>query len=904
MSTSRLLRALADLAPSTKPATYDHLGAKTAWGTGFDAVEGGGELEAYDELHRDERLLRQGWGIVMGRIDIDGKKVLVRMPLVSRAVRLQTAKMRPYDQRVHPAGDIEVHPELIGTDFADRLEAVFDPERRAEATEDAAWLAEAAALAGFEDAEPADRKPRRGQSGLAVVRRPVVYIDRAAAPSPIAAGLRAWSERPGLGATALAAAYGESEDEPRPADRARPRCALPLSREQTEAVLQAREQAVTVIAGAPGCGKSHTLAAIALDAVASGRSVLLATQSVHAADVLAELLDRHPGPVPVNFGDTERRSTLLARLGGDAGKGRDAREVRARRQTADDAAAFAARIETEITDWLELERKRLRAHEIPTFLLGDFPGLAAADLDRAERLLAASQRDGGWWTRFRARRSAERLHALAGAEGTPGELRRAIAAARDQRGIARLAAGGGLRLAPLWDGLDRADADAAEALGTAVRYEVESAERRGAAARRAMGTMVSVLSSYSRTVRRERIAETPTGPLLEAMPLWVGTVGDVEDLLPARAGMFDLVILDEASHINQLRAAPVLARARSAVVSGDPRQLRFVSFAATERLHSVLTRHELGHQADRLDIRRVSAYDLACGAGPIVELTEHHRSVPHIIGFSAAKFYQGRVKPVTTHPRNHETDAVTVHRVEAAKSRGGLVRAEVDAAVDLLAELVEDGQRGLAVLSPFRAQAEAIEQAIVRRFELQTIRERRIRAGTVHAFQGSEADTVIASLGVAPADPAGRLRFAAGANLFNVMITRAREHLHIVTALTDDDGLIGEYLTYADRPPTSPETGDAGDEWTEKLAEALAGGGVRVRRAYPVGHWSVDLVVGDGDAALGVIAAVHPEGPEAHLARHRALRRAGWRLADAFPSTFDDDPARAAVAVLAETRQR
>ncbi|GAB3997488.1 hypothetical protein GCM10029992_20500 [Glycomyces albus] len=87
-----------------------------------------------------------------------------------------------------------------------------------------------------------------------------------------------------------------------------------------------------MIAGAPGCGKSHTLAAIALDAVASGRSVLLATQSVHAADVLAELLDRHPGPVPVQFGDTERRGALLARLGGSAGKGRDAREVRARRR--------------------------------------------------------------------------------------------------------------------------------------------------------------------------------------------------------------------------------------------------------------------------------------------------------------------------------------------------------------------------------------------------------------------------------------------------------------------------------------------------------------------------------------------------------------------------------------------
>ena len=396
------------------------------------------------------------------------------------------------------------------------------------------------------------------------------------------------------------------------------------------------------------------------------------------------------------------------------------------------------------------------------------------------------------------------------------------------------------------------------------------------------------------------MASVDVAALLRAMPLWIGTVADVEDVLPAHPGMFDLVILDEASHINQLRAAPVLARARRAVVAGDPRQLRFVSFAGAAKTEDVLERHGFADRLGQLDIGRVSAYDLACGAGPVIELTEHHRSVPHLIGFSAAKFYHGRVKPMTTHPRNHEADAISVHRVTAGSSKDGVVKAEVERSIDLLAELVDTGAIGLAVISPFRAQAEAIEAAILKRFDLETIRRHRLRTGTVHAFQGSEADTVIIALGVAEGDTAGRRRFAAGANLFNVMVTRAREHLHVVTAIGEPEGLIGEFLRYADRPPRSPENGAAAGSWTAKLADALAGAEVTVRQAYPVGHWSVDLVVGDAERAVGVMAEVHEDGPQAHVARHRALRRAGWRITEAFPSAYDDDPSRAAIDLLSD----
>lgn len=897
MSPARILTALSALAPvnkATAAADSDEIGQKSAWTGSLTTVAGAADLAAHDELHRDERLLRQGWGIVTGMHRVDGKRRRVAVPLVTRPVRLEVAQTEPFDHKIVPAGDIAVHPKLAGTEHAARLAAVLSPERAGGDLADPSWLLAAATAAGYAVNAVTHRPDPEGAQPV-VLARSVVYVSGPRTESgPIGQALLDWSERPGLEATALAAVYAAT-DAPEP-ETGEVRSPLPLNLEQAAAVRSSRTAPVTVVAGAPGCGKSHTLAAIALDAVARGQSVLIATQSVFAADVLAGLLARHPGPDPVMFGDTERSGTAAF---ADRKPVLKAEAALARRR-ADETLQMLERVEHAISIRLDMERRRLRGLDAPVFLLDDYPGLREADPDAVAAAAAGTRGQGGWpWTRWRRRKARKELQRLTGTDTDSAALQQALEVVRDVQAMTRLAAEGGLRLEPLWRSLEQADRDAADAAGNALRAAAPAGHRSGAARR------IAELQASQGDRSRRRGAMEHLAPLLKAAPLWIGTVADVEALLPPEAAMFDLVIIDEASHVNQLRAAPVLARARRAVVAGDPRQLKFVSFASDARLHEVLERHGLTDLQARLDTGRVSLYDLACGAGPVIELTEHHRSVPHLIGFSSAKFYGGRVRPMTAHPRVQETDAITVHHTPAdAADEHGVVAAEAERAVELLAELVAAGDRGLAVLSPFRAQAEVIEAAIMKRFDLEAIRAHRIRTGTVHAFQGSESETVIASLGVAPGDPAGRKRFLSGANLFNVMVTRAREHLHVVTALADPGGLVGEFLDYADRAP-SPVIGDGapegdGSEWPVKLADALSGADAAVRAGYPVGHWKIDLVVGEGDAAFGVVCAVHPDGPRAHLDRHRALRRAGWRLVDAFPSTYADDASRAAVAVLAE----
>ncbi|GAA4917443.1 AAA domain-containing protein [Stackebrandtia albiflava] len=891
MDVSRLFLALADLAPKGRNGLTGAVPERTpfSWHIGlFSPLQGmeASRLASLDELHRHERLLRHGWGVVVGDTTVDGRRRPVMLPLVTRPVRLRRIGHR---YRVEEAGDVTVHPSVTDQATVDTLEAVFHSPAGAPGGD---ALLTAARATGLPVARVADGPV---EDALVVVPHAIVFLARHADRVGVADDLRRWATVPGVAETALGAVHrtAATEQATEPGTDSEPWSPLPLNTDQRLALLRARNGPVTVVSGAPGCGKSHLLAAVALDAIDAGRSVLLATQSVHAADVLAGLLARQPGPTPVLFGDSEKRAAFLTELSGGLATGFTAEEVRVHELRAEAAQRHVRTIEAELREALRQESLASRVRPADTLLLNDFPRLrdTGTDLSRVFRHLAAAEAGEGW----RARWGRWRLRRLAGDRPLP-EVRAAATVAEHHHAAARLAAGSGTDLTGRWTDLHEAEELARHAIGDRLRHRAGAASRRDGGAARALTALTAAMRA-GRSRRRGMLTEIDPVDLLRALPLWIGTVSDVEDVLPAIPGMFDLVIMDEASHIDQLRAAPVLVRAKTAVVAGDPRQLRFVSFVSDAEVDVVAARHGLTGDRDRLDVRRSSAFDLAASTAATVRLTEHHRSVPHLIDFPARRFYQGRVAPVTRHPRNDDVDAIDVHRVTAeAPEESGAVPAEVDETLRLVDEAVQAGEEDIAVITPFRAQADAVERHLLARYP-ETISRRLLRIGTVHAFQGSEADTVVVSLGVTDGCSAGRKRFAASPNLFNVMVTRARRRLHVVTSLTAPDGLIGDFLAHAERPLPPPEATEPG-EWVRELAVELRRAGVAVTEGYPVGHWTVDLCAGRGEDAVGLICAVHPDGVDAHLARQRSLHRAGWRLGDAFASRYRSDPTRAALDLL------
>lgn len=980
-----VLRALADLAPAAPERVLDVTrgGQPLLWLANpqrhrRDAAAD--RLAAVDLLHRDERILRRGWGMVVGTVERDGARRRVRLPLLSEPVRLERG---PLGYRLVAAGELELTSLVTDRAVAASLESapgLGGPGWLA-ATGTRAWLRTAAEAAGLPLTEvraaPTDRRPRLPTSGLVGFAAAVLFTVRDVYGVALADGLRAWAGRD-LTDTALDALYRpvratangpRSQDSagsqpaateslavngPRPqetagsdpatsdpaavdlaaVDLATPDPAavdpaavmvaavdddpvespLPLTATQSDVVRRVRRERLTVMSGPPGSGKSHAVVAAALDTVDRGGSVLVVTQSPHAADVLVDLLERHNGPTPVLFGDARRRAEIAATLAAGVGTGVPTATVAA----AGEAVATARdRVRREIG----LIRLALQAEQMAAAatdwepLIGGLslvaPGAFApgADLAGAARAVRLAGTPGSGWSargrRWAARRRLRRMLGvradvdLAGDDGLQ-QVTAAVAAARAVAARARLATAGGTDLSAYWSRLDQYDRELAERVQTAIRHRAGSERRWDPVARRSAGALASALRA-GRNRRRELLAALDGPALLRALPLWIGTVTDVAELLPPIPGLFDLVVLDEASHSDQIRAAPALARARRALVTGDPRQLRFVSFVADVDVAETLDRHGLD---DRLDVRRVSAFDLAAASAPVTWLDEHFRCVPRLIEFSARRFYADRISLMTRHPANESIDAIEVRQVNDASTVDGVNQQEVTAVVAAVRDLAATGRSGISVVTPFRAQADALEAALVAEFAVERIERLGLRVGTVHAIQGGEAETVVASFAVTADDPPARLRFLADPHLFNVLVTRARRRLVVVTSLAEPGGLVGEFLQYArqpsltSRPGASRPAGTAGG-WVGQLGAQLTELGGQVRYGYPVGSWTVDICLEVGPEAVGLVCGVHPDGEAAHLARQRALRRAGWRLVDAFASRWSGDPVRAALEIMA-----
>jgi hypothetical protein len=934
-----LLAAWADLAPAARAGlSLQVAGAGDLWWLGTSSslfasgqhelyvprVPVGARLAKLDALNEDVQALREGWVYLAGTIERDGATEPVLLPLISRPVRLATES----------AGRVAARTVIEGpTNFSHRLRLradgepellalVEDQAQRAQLAEAAEfgrgafrvqpattamlrrmpaltrWAQQVVAASGLTDGSPLPVSTDDPSAllptarGLRIVVGGAVYL----APEPnrpaVAASLESWSRSSGVARTSFAALYPGPDDAdpvevPVAAAGGAVVSPLPLSPSQRHLVVAARTRALTVVSGAPGTGKTHAVAAVALDHVADGRSVLIATRSRFAARAIADVIHRVPGPNALRFGDIVDGSSVVDELNDHL---LEVPQVDGEAQLVHAVAAHDA-LRSALRGALELE---VAAHDAdgPIGIMRVLAPNAfepGADLAGMARLAAAASAPaGGWFGRRRNRRALASLSSAVGATvGDPAAVGHAIERARRRQLALTLEADGGTVLGGAWEELARLEDDLHLAVGAAARERQD----RGRRARGAVAELLAALRA-GRGRRRELLAGIDADALTAAVPLWIGTLGDIEDLLPARAASFDLVILDEAAHIDQASAAPALLRAERAVVVGDPRQLRHVSFLADDAIAAAMAAHGVEGLTAAVDLRRNSVFDRAAAVAPVVELVEHYRSVPHLVEFPIAEFYRSRIEVMTRRPDNECEDVIEV-RAPSEPGRD----AEVAEAIELLRELAAQERPGtVGLVSPFREHADALQAAVLDTFDEAEIRQLGLRVGTVHGFQGAERDTMVLALGLAPDDPGGRVAFVENRNLFNVMVTRARRRLVVLTAVSGArDGLLGRYLAHAGRAPSPAADLGTADRWTQALGSELARAGIATRAGYVVGSWTLDLVLDDAGEAIALETGVYRGDPDLHVDRHLALADLGWRFVEAYSTRWGGEWARAAL---------
>lgn len=283
---------------------------------------------------------------------------------------------------------------------------------------------------------------------------------------------------------------------------------------------------------------------------------------------------------------------------------------------------------------------------------------------------------------------------------------------------------------------------------------------------------------------QNRLLETEDfRPLLEAFPCWCVTTYAVSGSLPMKPGLFDVVIIDEASQCDIASCFPILFRAKKAVVVGDDKQLPHLSFLEKAKEQSFLSQYGI---TDRYQLmwrfRTNSMFDLADYYSiNSVMLDEHFRSLPPIINYSNHEFYNDRIRVMKKDRKDDivlELEEVKDGKVDSDATRN---LPEIEAVVKRVHEIVIEDERknpenpvSIGIISPFRAQVEQLKVSLSKVLSDHMIKKHQIEIGTAHTFQGDERDIILISWAIANNSFPQSLIFLQKPNLFNVAVTRAR----------------------------------------------------------------------------------------------------------------------------------
>lgn len=577
-----------------------------------------------------------------------------------------------------------------------------------------------------------------------------------------------------------------------------------LSRAQQQVLEIGAGHSLGCVVGPPGTGKSYTIAAVATEHMARGESVLIVANNEHALDVINDKLESQFGLKDISLRAGQK--------------------------------AFLKQLKDYLSNLLDgyhsLEHTPPRQLESQLNLLN-------RQLDNSERRLLRFLR--------RAIRRGQRLHKLE----------------RSQRRwllqlYLALFGHSMENLSQHWDTLDELNDSLTtkEALAAKLLQNVKASRVAGLLNNHRQQLQTFNQAIRSRTSQRQfALFDTLDYQVLQqAFPIWLVSLNTLHKVLPLQRELFDLVIFDEASQSNITSALPALFRAKRALVVGDGKQLRHISFLsrskeqALQQLHGVSTA-----QSGICSYRDKSILDLVAeqiaSQQQVAFLDEHFRSAPELISFSNSQFYQQRLR-IMQHRPCTSSGHLHLHSVMGERSEQGVNQAEISALCNLIRQQIDSCEqagmtKSLGVLSPFRAQADALADALFKQFSATELEKYRLRADTPFGFQGEERDIMYLSFAVDPQSKRAAV-YLNREDVFNVAITRAREQQHLFVSVAAQElpsnSLLRRYLESSRQFNARHRQNDQLDQFQRQLCDALAGHNIETWPGYEIAGTEVDIL--------------------------------------------------------------
>ncbi|APU16303.1 MULTISPECIES: caspase, EACC1-associated type [Actinoalloteichus] len=680
----------------------------------------------------------------------------------------------------------------------------------------------------------------------------------------------------------------------------------PLNGAQRRVLEAAMSRQLTVATGPPGTGKTQLVVNVVATALANGEKVLVASSNNTAVDEVADGCKELVSDSIVRTGSQEKRRCEQQSLTALASLERGATSTATARAELRRASAHLAEVIGELGAKAAAEQGLLtlsmRRRKLLDRLEIDVPALSS--------LLDAVARPQQW---------AVRARQAAGARWFAGLRRRRVLRALGWRGEATASTCELLAEVVEVELRLRTAREQATTFAEDDSLATEAACREDAVRTASRELLAAVVATDAVTGRRqiqdllqtvasgERSDWSQVAQLVEHVRGWAVTALSARRF-PTEAGLFDLVIIDEASQCSIPAVLPLLFRARRALVIGDAMQLKPVTTlkAGTE----ADIRRAVGLRSSWLDERKLAYHRYSAfaalerAAGGALLLDEHYRCHPVIAELINTRFYRGGLDVRTDVRRLRGlADRRAVIWADApgepSRSAGGSWqnRAEssmVERSVDYLLRRLPP-EATIGVVTPFAGQTALLKK--------QLTAYSRVRVGTVHTFQGGECDVIVFSLVAGPLMKSTTTAWLeAEHTLWNVAISRAKANLLVVgdrSFWRDRPGIAAELSAVAESDQSGGTPDESLDDLMQLMYERLRSEPGTPRLRQVLGGYPVDAeVVRDGGSIAVALDRGHgPEAAADHLqaglARlalltdaeqgRTAVRLPAWRL-------FDDRP--------------
>ena len=424
---------------------------------------------------------------------------------------------------------------------------------------------------------------------------------------------------------------------------------IPLNDAQQAALRDALIEPLTVVTGPPGTGKSQLVTSIVSSAWLSGKTVLVASTNNQAVDVAcARSQELWPGLV-VRTGSKDYRESakeLLLRSVEDRTPSPDLNALKTCfHASGDRVRAAVSAIDERTTREERLVAVQLSREKISGLLGIDIRSFGAQHKDRSlhsfERTLTRIVAGHPLFLRWRIKRLSRRL-GFDISNHLP-EVLDYIKLEREwsyiQLGIAKQ---------PPFSDQWRLF------LAAQQEFQVSSADFVKAKALESFKKGSNSIRRYALSQPRYGVPGGPSEVFPSVLPhvrAWASTALSVGATVPLRAGLFDLVVVDEASQCSIPAILPLLFRARRAVVIGDPMQLAHITSITRKDDEARLKAFNINPQAiakARLSYQHDSVFRaLEKSVSDVRLLDEHYRSHPEIIAISNRFFYHSSLTVLT-----------------------------------------------------------------------------------------------------------------------------------------------------------------------------------------------------------------------------------------------------------------